>query len=98
MEPLPGPLASIGETERETLFEAVDASDFSLADWIAALSAFDAWLAGRDESRRPWSDMIGYVECCTRMVSPGLASPDLEALTIQALDEYGFLVLAEFQE
>lgn len=98
MDSLPAPFDGLSDLERGILLEAVDGSDFSLADWIRALETFDRWLGGRDEVRRPWTDMIGYIECCTRMTAPGLSSPDLAGLTERALDDFGFSVLAEFQE
>lgn len=92
------PTASLGPGELDSLHEAVDASDFSLSDWSAALGAFVAWLDSRGEDRRPWIDMIGYIECCTRMTAPGLGTPDLAAWVTRALEDYGFTVLAELQD
>lgn len=92
------PTGSLGAGELAFLHEAVDASDFSLGDWTAALGAFVTWLESRGESRRPWAEMIGYIECCTRMTAPGLGTPDLAAWVTRALEDYGFSVLAELQD
>jgi hypothetical protein len=83
--------------EREKLYEAVDASDYSLGDWIAALGAFEAWLERRGETRRPWAEIAGYIHCCTFMASPGVALGKLEVIVSEALTEFGFEFMSESQ-
>lgn len=81
----------------ETLFEQVDGSDYSLADWIEALVEFDAWLESRNRPERPIGEMLGYLHCCTLMQSPGLSSPILKVIVYQALTEFGFATISEAQ-
>jgi len=102
MSPAPGPIsfASLGlwnPGDRETLFTAVDDSDYSLADWIEALGAFEAWLEERDEARRPWREIVGYIHCCTLMASPGVDLGGLKVIVIKALTEFGFEFIGESQ-
>lgn len=83
--------------DRETLFTAVDDSDYSLADWIEALAAFDVWLEERGEVRRPWREIVGYIHCCTLMASPGVDLGVLKVIVIKSLTEYGFEFIGESQ-
>lgn len=83
--------------ELEALLEHVDESDYSLVDWVEALTAFDAWLTDQGESRRPLAEMRGYIHCCTYMNSPRLSLPILKVLVVKALTEFGFAVLTEPQ-
>ncbi len=83
-------LAAWSEEDRAAFLEAVDASDYSLADWIEALAAFDLWLAGRGETRRPWRGIVGYIHCCTFQASPGIALGNLKVIVHQSLIEFGF--------
>ena len=74
----------------DMLLEQVDGSDYSLADWVAALGEFDSWLGGRSRTERPIGEMLGYIHCCTLMQSPGLSLPILKVIVYQALTEFGF--------
>ncbi len=96
-DPLSGFRPDWHESERAALLEAVDESDYSLADWIEALAAFDRWLAARGEQRRPWCEIVGYIHCCTLMASPGVALGNLKVIVDQSLIEFGFHFLAESQ-
>lgn len=74
----------------EALLGKVDASSYSLADWLAALAAFDGWLDRAGVAARPLESMLGYVECCTLALPATLTPPDLATLTLRMLDDYGF--------
>ena len=93
----PDPLSEWSEHERNSLLEAIDESDYSFADWIAALGAFDRWLADRGESRRPRKEMVGYIHCCTFGNAPGIALAKLEIIVYESLTEYGFILLDDTQ-
>lgn len=102
MNPHQGPFSLedlVGWTaeERAALLAAIDESDYSLADWGSALIAFEAWLAGRGETRRPWREIVGYIHCCTLMASPGVALGKLEVIVDKALTEFGFEFIEESQ-
>lgn len=102
MSPAPAPfsLASLdlwNSGDRETLFAAVDDSDYSIADWIEALGAFEAWLEERGEARRPWREIVGYIHCCTLMASPGVDLGNLKVIVFKALTEFGFEFIGESQ-
>lgn len=90
-------LESWSAADREALYEAVDGSDYSLDDWLAALGTFDAWLEGRGEHGRPWREITGYIHCCTLMASPGIALGKLEVIVFKALTEFGFAFMGESQ-
>lgn len=91
-------LAEWSEEDRAALHEAVDESDYSFADWIEALAAFDRWLSDQGEKRRPWRGMIGYIHCCTLMTTaPGIALANLKVIVNQSLIEFGFQLLDESQ-
>ncbi len=81
----------------DDLLEDVDESDYSLADWVEALTAFDEWLAEQGEPRRPLAAMRSYIHCCTYLNSPQLSSPRLKVIVIKALTEFGFLAVSEPQ-
>lgn len=78
------------EQTLENLYEQVDQSDFSLADWINALLGFDQWLNEQKITARPVETMIGYIHCCTLTMPDTLAPPDLAQLTIEMLEQHGF--------
>ena len=81
----------------EELLDAVDDSDYSLADWVVAFVAFDEWLEEKGEKRRPLAEMRGYIHCCTYTNSPHLSLPILRVILIKALTEFGFDAVAEPQ-
>ncbi|GEM_PF-737157 len=81
----------------DALLDNVDESDYSLADWVEALTSFDEWLVEKGETRRPLAGMRGYIHCCTFTNSPHLSSPILKVIVIKALTEFGFDVLSEPQ-
>jgi hypothetical protein len=90
-------IAAYLETCRETggealvdLLATVDESHYSLRDWADALAAFDRWLAARNERRRPFREMVGYLHCCTLPDRPGVALAKLDIIVNEALTEYGF--------
>ncbi len=94
----PTPPAGWTEPEREALLEAVDNSPYSLGDWLEAIAAFETWLKGRGERRRPWRDIVGYIHCCTLMESPGIPLGKLNIIVNQALIEFGFEILDDSQD
>lgn len=79
------------------LLDAVDDSDYSLADWVGAFVAFDEWLEEKGEKRRPLAEMRGYIHCCTYTNSPYLSLPTLKVIVVKALTEFGFDAVAESQ-
>lgn len=91
-------LSSWSERDREALLAAVDESDYSLADWLAALAVFDRWLADQGEKGRPWREVVGYIHCCTLMASPGVALGKLEVIVSKALTDFGFHRIADPQD
>lgn len=81
----------------DDLFDDVDESDYSLADWVEALIAFDEWLAEEGETRRPLAAMRSYIHCCTYLASPKLSLPMLKVIVIKSLTEFGFVAVSEHQ-
>ena len=80
----------LSEAHQQRLFDLVDESDYSLADWQAALDTFDSWLENEGISERPLDTMLGYVHCCTLTKAATLSSPNLCGLLLDNLEEYGF--------
>ena len=80
----------LSEAQQQQLFEHVDESDYSLADWQAALDTFENWLVNKGITERPADAMLGYVHCCTLTKAATLSSPDLSELLRENLDHYGF--------
>lgn len=83
-------LRKTGVSDLSTFLESVDQSDYSLRDWIDAMQAFDRWLAGRDVRERPFDAMTGYITCCTMTNPVSVQIPELQAVVIQNLEQYGF--------
>ena len=81
---------TLTDAQRETLYDHVDESDYSLSDWQNALEAFDRWLKQHNTTVRPIDAMLGYLHCCTMTTAETLPSPDLSATLIDMLDQYGF--------
>ncbi len=69
---------------------AIDDSDYSMADWVEALGGFDEWLTTRKISDRPFSIMLGYINCCTMGNSPKVRFLSLKMIVYQSLMEFGF--------
>lgn len=84
-----------GESAAERLLEEVDQSDYSLADWVEALAAFDTWLESRGVDERPVPEMLGYIHCCTLTNAPTIDLPSLNIIVDQSLTEFGFEVISE---
>ncbi len=80
----------LSEAHQQQLFDLVDESDYSLADWQAALGAFDSWLDNQGIAERPLDAMLGYVHCCTLTKATTLSAPDLGELLRENLKQYGF--------
>lgn len=72
------------------LFEAVDETDYSLPDWVAALLEFDRWLDENGTSNRPFSQMLGYINCCTQINPPNVSLASLKVAVYEALTGFGF--------
>lgn len=73
---------------RDQLFQAVDASGFSLRQWVESLHALRAWLDlhGLEMSIE---DRIGYVCCAGESAAVGANMTDLPALIAEMLAAYG---------
>ena len=80
----------LSEAHQQQLFDLVDESDYSLADWQAALDTFESWLKEKGVTERPIDSMLGYIHCCTLTKAATLSSPDLSELLHENLLEYGF--------
>ena len=78
------------EAQQQQLFDHVDESDYSLADWQAALGTFETWLEKKGIAERPTDTILGYLHCCTLTKAATLSAPDLSELLRENLNEYGF--------
>lgn len=72
------------------LFEEVDQTDYSLADWVAALLEFDRWMDEQGTSNRPFRQMLGYINCCTQINPPNVSLALLKVVVYEALTGFGF--------
>lgn len=73
----------------QELFQAVDESDFDLAEWLDALDAMCIWLEGRGLA----CSLIkvgGYLHCCAMGASSGRPYASLRQIAEDYLDEFGF--------
>ena len=80
----------LSDAQQQQLFELVDESDYSLADWQVALESFESWLEKNGVTERPVDAMLGYIHCCTLTRAATLSSPDLSDLLCENLKEHGF--------
>ena len=80
----------LASVDLDIWFATVDDSPYPLGDWLMALGAFDGWLSGRNIEARPVATMLGYLECCTLSLPRTMPLPELSALLVKNLDQYGF--------
>ena len=78
------------QSDLARLFEEVDQTDYSLADWIAALLEFDRWMDEKHISNRPFRQMLGYINCCTQINPPNVSLASLKVVVYEALTDFGF--------
>lgn len=76
---------------------AIDDSDYSMADWVEALVGFDKWLTSQKIIERPFTIMIGYVNCCTIGNATRVSLPSLKTIVVKSLREFGFDGVDEYQ-
>jgi hypothetical protein len=69
--------------------QTVDASEESLADWLAAL---DVLLSSHNHAiqRADLHRLVGFLECCATVVESGANYPSLPATAQLMLETYGF--------
>lgn len=79
-----------GDPDLEELIGSVDDSDYSLADWIDALDAFDRYLSSNNVQVRDFPKMLGYIRCCVLMPRGIAELPSLQDVVNQYLMEFGF--------
>jgi len=88
---------SAEEVDYERLFEDVDQTDYSLGDWVEAMVGFDAWLEAEDVNLRPFSEMVGYIHCCTMAAPQTISLANLKVIVIQSLTDFGFDAVSDPQ-
>lgn len=88
---------SAQDVDFDRLFEDVDQTDYSLGDWVEAMAGFDAWLEAENVKSRPFSEMVGYIHCCTMAAPQTISSPNLKVIVIQSLTEFGFDAVSDPQ-
>lgn len=71
-----------------SLREAVDASHFSLAQWVEAFLVLGQWLHDRG-LMLPIEDQLGYIECACAAAGAGAGLSDLPSLLQELLQAYG---------
>lgn len=72
------------------LLRAVDASDFSLEDWLASLHLLEDFLQRREIALPKFHEALGYLECCAQSTETGLNHYTLAEVAQLMLDEHGF--------
>lgn len=87
----------VDDFDLDLLLEEVDSSDYSAIDWAEALVEFDGWLESHKVSERPFTQMVGYVHCCTLMNAPQISLPSLKVIVYQSLTDFGFKAISETQ-
>lgn len=80
------------EVDLDRLVEEVDDSNYSLKDWAEAFLVFDKWLSHQAEPNveRNFTHILGYLHCCQMMISDSVENPNLQAIVIQCLTDYGY--------
>jgi len=76
---------------------AIDESDYSMADWVEALVGFDKWLTSQKTIERPFTIMIGYINCCIMGNATKVSLPSLKMIVVKSLREFGFDGVGEYQ-
>lgn len=72
----------------EAFLESVDASDFSLKQWIEAFRVLGEWLDSRGLELE-WQDRVGYVSCAADSAGASSNLTDLPVIVIEMLETYG---------
>ena len=73
---------------KKRLFQEVDESNFSLADWLDALSVLYKWL-DQNGLNLPCQDGLGYISCAAKSVEGSSILIHLPSLVHDFLDQYG---------
>jgi hypothetical protein len=71
------------------LFERIDASPYSLTDWLEAIESFHDWISSHGQSTT-LQNLSGYIECCTEAAANTPSEPSLQSTVIDMLEQYGF--------
>lgn len=87
-----------GNPDLEDLIDSVDDSDYSLADWVEALHAFDEYLSSNNVQARDFSKMLGYLRCCVLMPTGIAKNPSLQGIVNQCLMDFGFDAVRPVEE
>ena len=53
----------VGVPGIDLFFKVVDHSNFSLSEWLKAITFFQEWLASENRTT-PFQKMLGYLQCC----------------------------------
>ena len=77
-----------GEPLSRALLEGVDASHFSVGDWVEALLVMSQWLEAHGLAL-PMEDQVGYLECACAAAGAGATFSDLPSLVQDLLQAYG---------
>ena len=70
-------------------FDAVNASPFSLADWIDAIDFFHSWLQAR-QRKIELLPMIKYLECCVAAPEANKSGQTLKVLVADMLEVFDY--------
>lgn len=73
----------------DIFYQAVDDSAFATADWLEAIASMHKWLQANGK-RAPFSDLIGYLECCAAAAQGSHTPTDFAGMTESMLEEFGF--------
>ena len=72
----------------KTLFQEVDESGFSLADWVESLLVLYKWLDEKELTLSPQSG-LGYISCAAKSVDSSSTLIHLPSLIDDFLEQYG---------
>lgn len=80
---------TLSAVEQAALRTAADDSNYTSADWAAALAVLDAFL--KQEGRTaPFETRLGYISCCAELAARDPMRPALAHIAEDMLAEYGF--------
>lgn len=76
-------------TWEAAFFQAVDESDYALADWLAALQVLGNWFSERNR-QSSLSKVIGYISCGEEAAHTVGSRLPLETVVADMLERYGY--------
>ena len=72
----------------EEFLRAVDASDYTMKEWVRSLGVLEDWLKSKNRDLN-MEQCIGYMACCAEVASVSAPLLSLEEVTIEMIANHG---------